>query len=129
LSYTSFQYSNLKLAATQVAPDGELAVSADVTNTGARSGEEVVQLYVGFPNAKVDRPVKLLRGFARIALSPGEKKTVAFTVRARDLAWCDPESSAWRVEPVEHQVLVGGSSRAADLLQGSFLVAARETPH
>jgi beta-glucosidase len=68
----------------------------------------------------VDRPVKLLRGFSRIALSPGEKKTVAFTVRARDLAWYDPDSSAWRVEPVEHHVLVGGSSRTADLLQGTF---------
>jgi len=124
LSYTSFQYSNLKLAATQIAPDGELAVSVDVTNNGPRSGEEVVQLYVGFPNAKVDRPVKLLRGFARTALSPGEKKTVAFTVRARDLAYYDPETSAWRVEPVEHQVLIGGSSRAADLLQASFRIAA-----
>ena len=124
LSYTSFQYSNLKLGATQIAPDGELAVSADVTNTGSRSGEEVVQLYVGFPNAKVDRPLKLLRGFARIALSPGEKKTVAFTVRAQELAWYDPDTSAWRVEPVEHQVLVGVSSRAADLLQASFRIAA-----
>ena len=57
LSYTSFKYSNLRLAATQIVPDGELAVSADVTNTGPRSGEEAVQLYVGFPNAKVDRPV------------------------------------------------------------------------
>jgi beta-glucosidase len=124
MSYTSFQYSNLKLAATQIAPDGELAVSADVTNTGPRSGEEVVQLYVGFPNAKVDRPVKLLRGFARVALSPGEKKTVAFTVRAKDLAYYDPDSSAWRVEPVEHHVLVGGSSRTADSLQATFRITA-----
>jgi beta-glucosidase len=112
-----------------LAPDGELAVSADVTNTGPRSGEEVVQLYVGFPNAKVDRPVKLLRGFARIALVPGEKKKVAFTVHARDLAWYDPDASAWRVEPVEHQVLVGSSSRTADLLQATFQIAAgREGP-
>ncbi len=127
LSYTSFQYSNLKLATTQMAPDGELAVSVDVADTGSRSGEEVVQLYVGFPNAKVDRPVKLLRGFARVALSPGQKKTVAFTVHARDLAYYDPETSTWRVEPVEHQVLAGGSSRAADLLQGSFRITA--PPH
>jgi beta-glucosidase len=125
LSYTSFRYSNLKLAAAQIAPDGELAVSVDVTNTGVRSGEEVVQLYVGFPNAKVDRPVKLLRGFARVSLAPGEKKTAVFTVRARDLAWYDPESSVWRVEPVEHLVLVGASSRTADLLQASFRIAAQ----
>jgi beta-glucosidase len=124
LSYTSFQYSNLKLAAAQIAPDGELAVTVDVADTGSRSGEEVVQLYVGFPNAKVDRPVKLLRSFARVSLAPGEKKTVAFTVHARDLAWYDAASSAWRVETVEHQVLVGGSSRTADLLQASFGITA-----
>ncbi len=70
LSYTTFQYSNLHLRASEIAPDGELLVSVDVQNSGGRSGEEVVQLYVGFPNAKVDRPVKLLRGFRKILL-PG----------------------------------------------------------
>lgn len=99
-------------------------MSVDVTNTGARSGEEVVQLYVGFPNAGVDRPVKLLRGFSKILLSPGEKKSVTFTVHARDLAYYDPQSSIWRVEPVVHQILVGGSSRPADLLQATFSIAA-----
>ena len=120
LSYTTFQYSNLHLGTTEIAPDGDLPVSVEVTNTGTRSGEEVVQLYVGFPNAKVDRPVKLLRGFSKVLLSPGEKKSVTFTVHARDLAYYDPESSAWRVEPVLHQILVGSSSRPADLLQATF---------
>jgi beta-glucosidase len=124
LSYTSFKYSNLKLGAAEITPDGELPVSVDVENTGRRSGEEVVQLYVGFPNAKMDRPVKLLRGFAKIALSAGEKRTAMFTVRARDLSYFDPESSTWRIEPVVHQVLVGGSSRVADLLQASFRITA-----
>jgi beta-glucosidase len=120
LSYTTFRYSNLHLGATEIAPDGDLPVSVEVTNTGARSGAEVVQLYVGFPNAKVDRPVKLLRGFSKILLSSGEKKSVTFTLRARDLAYYDPESSAWRVEPVLHQILVGGSSRPSDLLEATF---------
>ncbi len=122
LSYTRFQYSSLHLGATEIAPDDGLPVTVDVTNTGSRSGEEVVQLYVGFPNAKVDRPVKLLRGFTRILLSPGEKKTVTFTLHARDLAYYDPESSVWCVEPVVHQVLVGSSSRSSDLLQATFRI-------
>ena len=122
LSYTSFKYSNLELGAAEIAPDGELPVSVDVANTGRRSGEEVVQLYVGFPNAELDRPVKLLRGFAKITLSMGERKTVRFTVRARDLAYFDPMNSIMRVELAVHEVLVGGSSRAADLLRASFRI-------
>jgi beta-glucosidase len=127
LSYTTFKYSNLRLSAAQVAPDGALAVAVDVGNTGVRAGEEVVELYVGFPHAEVDRPVKLLHGFAKAALGPGEKKTVTFTVRASDLAYYDPEASAWRVELVEHEILVGGSSRPADLLKASFHVTGVRT--
>jgi hypothetical protein len=59
-------------------------------------------------------------GFSKVLLSPGEKKSVTFILHARDLAYYDPESSAWRVEPVLHQILVGGSSRPADLLQATF---------
>jgi len=127
LSYTSFQYSDLHLSANEISPDGDLFVSVSVQNTGTRTGEEVVQLYVGFPNAKVDRPVKLLRGFDKIPLSSGEKKSVTFTLHARDLAYYDPASSAWRVEPVAHQVLVGGSSRVSDLLSATFRIA--HPPH
>jgi beta-glucosidase len=123
LSYTTFKYSNLRLSAPQMAPDGALAVAVDVGNTGARAGEEVVELYVGFPHARVDRPPKLLRGFTKLALAPGERKTVAFTLHASDLAYYDPEAAAWRVEPVGYEVLVGGSSRPADLLKASFRVS------
>ena len=84
--------------------------------------QEVVELYVGFPHAAVDRPAKLLRGFTKVALGRGEKKTVTFTLHASDLAYYDPEAAAWRVEPVGHEVLVGGSSRPADLLKASFRV-------
>ncbi len=124
LSYTTFQYSKLRLSANEMSAEGDLYVSVDVSNTGSYLGEEVVQLYVGFPNANVDRPVKLLRGFDKISLSPGEKKTVTFSLHARDLAYYDPTNSSWRVEPVTHEVLVGGSSRTSDLLSATFHIAA-----
>lgn len=123
LSYTRFTCANLQVAAPEVPPTGTLDVSVDVTNAGARAGQEVVQLYVGFSHAAVDRPVKLLRGFEKVALAPGETKTVRFTVKAADLAYWDTTSKTWRVEPVEHDVYVGGSSRAADLLKATFRVS------
>jgi beta-glucosidase len=64
----------------------------------------------------------LLRGFIKVSLRRGEKKTVAFTVRSSDLTYYDPKAAAWRVEPVEHEILVGGSSRPADLLKTSFRI-------
>ncbi len=116
LGYTRYAYANLALSPARVREDGTVTASVDVTNTGRRAGEEVVQLYVGFPNAKVDRPVKLLRGFGRVALAPGETRRVSLNLRARDLAWYDTVTRGWRVEHVPHTVLVGGSSRPADLL-------------
>jgi beta-glucosidase len=122
LGYTTYAYGNLKVPTPVVAPDGQVDVTVEVTNTGRRAGEEVVQLYVGFEGSPVERPVKLLRAFAKVALAPGETKTVPLRVAARDLAWYDAERKAWRVEPMTYGVLVGPSSRAADLLAGSFTV-------
>ncbi len=127
LSYTTFKYSNLKLSETSVNASGALEVTVDVTNTGARAGKEIVELYAGFPNARVDRPVKLLRGFTKVALAPGEKKTVGFTVRAGDLAYYNATAGGWRVEPVVHEILVGGSSHPGDLLKASFRVTGGDT--
>ena len=124
LSYTTYAYENLSVATPRVTPDGRVVVSVDVTNTGKRAGEEVVQLYVGFEGSKVDRPVKLLRALAKIALAPGETKTVPLAVDVEDLAWYDAEARAWKVEPTTYGVLVGPSSREADLLKGRFTVAA-----
>ena len=103
-----------------MAPDGNLEVAVDVANQGQRPGQEVVELYAGFPASKVDRPVKLLRGFDKVALDPGESKTVRFTLRARDLAYWDTASGAFLVEEAPYEVLVGGSSRRADLLAAPF---------
>jgi beta-glucosidase len=121
-SYTTYSYRNLKVATPTVAADGQVTASVDVTNTGARAGEEVVQLYVGFEGSKVERPVKLLRAFAKVALVPGETKTVPLHVAVKDLAWYDAEARTWRVDAMRYRVLVGPSSRATDLLEGRFEV-------
>jgi beta-glucosidase len=122
LSYTRFRYGNLKLKAGEIAGDGVLEVSVEVTNAGSRAGDEIVELYVGFPNAKVDRPVKLLRGFEKVALAPGETKALAMSVQARDLAYWDTAAKGWRVEAVPHDVYVGSSSRKGDLLKATFRI-------
>ncbi|HEV7242269.1 MAG TPA: glycoside hydrolase family 3 N-terminal domain-containing protein [Thermoanaerobaculia bacterium] len=97
LSYTRFEYANLKI-------DG-MTVSVDVRNAGQRAGDEVVQLYVRDVVASVSRPVKELKGFRRIALNPGETKRVTFTLTPRDLAFWT--SKGWTTEPGEFQVWVG----------------------
>ncbi len=124
LSYTTYTYSNLRVATPTVEPNGTLDVSVDVTNTGARAGSEIAQLYVGFAGSPVERPVKLLRGFKKVALGPGETRTVSFSVAAKDLARYDAASHAWKIDSMKYGVFVGPSSRAADLLEGSVTVAA-----
>jgi beta-glucosidase len=126
LSYTTFAYSGLRLAASEIPADGSLEVSVDVTNTGQRAGEEVVQLYAGFPGSRIDRPVKLLRGFDKVALEPGESRTVRFNLPARDLAYWDPDAAGFRVDPGAYDVLVGGSSRPEDLQTATFRVIAAQ---
>jgi beta-glucosidase len=122
LSYTTYAYANLKVATPVVAADAAVEVTVDVTNTGTRAGEEVVQLYVGFEGSQVERPVKLLRAFAKVALLAGETKTVPLRVAVRDLAWYDVRTEAWQIEPMTYTVLVGRSSRASDLLTARFTV-------
>jgi beta-glucosidase len=79
-------------------------------------------LYVGFPGSKVDRPVKLLRGFDKVDLSPGETKRVTLGVNVNDLAYYDATARRWIVERMEYPVYVGPSSRSGDLLRASFRV-------
>jgi beta-glucosidase len=122
LSYTTWSYTNLALDASVAEEDATVTASVDVTNTGSRAGDEIVQLYVGFPGSKVDRPVKLLRGFERVSLEPGETKRVSLPVRVKDLAYYDAGAKAWTVERLEYPVLVGGSSRSSDLLVARFRV-------
>jgi len=102
--------------------DGAVRVSVDVTNVGSRPGEEILQLYAGFAASKLDRPVKLLRGFDKVALAPGETKRLSFTLRAKDLAYYDSHQQAWLVERMPYGVYVGSSSRPADLLEADVAV-------
>lgn len=114
LSYTTFSYSNLTTSANELC-QGSITVSVDITNTGARAGEEVVQMYVKYPNSAITRPVKQLRGFKRIAIAPGATATVTMPLSYRDIAYWDSTQSKWAVEAGTVQILVGGSSADSDL--------------
>jgi len=109
LSYTTFGYGELRLSATDVPAEGAVEISIDVTNTGERAGEEVVQLYVHDVIASTTRPVKQLAGFERVALEPGQGCTVTFTLDMSQLALYDPEMRLV-VEPGTVEVMVGASS-------------------
>ena len=107
---------------SELTTDDTLKASIEVTNTGDMAGEEIVQLYVGFKNSQIDRPVKLLRGFDKIKLQPGETKIVPFEVKIEDLAWYDPEAKEWKVEEMEYELYMGPSSSADQLLKDEFEV-------
>ena len=122
LSYTSFHYSNLRLADSHLKSDGTLRASVDITNEGKVAGDEIVQLYVGYQGSQVDRPVRDLRGFAKVHLDPGQTRTVVIEVPVNHLAYYDVDTSAWKVEPITYVAGVGSSSR--DLpLQTTFFVS------
>ncbi len=109
LSYTTFKLDDLKLADREIGPAGRTSVSVRVTNTGTRAGDEVVQLYVHDLVASVTRPVKQLRGFARVSLQPGESTTVTLPIGPEAL-WLIDANMQRRVEPGDFDILVGTSS-------------------
>ncbi len=111
LSYTTFSYSNLTLSADTVKDTETLTVSVTVTNTGAVTGKEVVQLYVGEQNSKVRRPVRELKGFDKIELAPGESRNVTFTLDKRSFAYYETAIHDWFVESACYEISVGSSSR------------------
>ena len=120
LSYTDFEYKGLVKDQSVIGPDGKIQISVDVTNSGDRSGSEIVQLYIGFANSSIDRPVKLLKGFDKIKLAAGEAQTVQFEVEMSDLSWYDPESKQWKLEEMSYEIYVGPSSDRNRLLIDSF---------
>jgi beta-glucosidase len=121
LSYTTFGFSNLQLDQKSIPASGTLHVSIDVENQGAVAGDEVVQLYIHQRAGSASRPIRELKGFERIALAAGEKKTVRFSLGQEELKFWSPEARAWVVEPEEFDVWVGGDSRAT--LHSEFRVA------
>ena len=110
LSYTTFKYSNLRTNAKALRAAGQVMVSVDVANTGSRAGDEVVQLYVAHPRSKVARPVRELKGFQRVTLKAGEKRTVTIPVTAASLAYWDENGSKFVVEREPLEIEVGSSS-------------------
>jgi len=117
LSNTTFKYSKLRTSAAALTRDGQIMVSLDVTNTGARDGDEVVQLYVKHLGSKVERPQKELRGFQRVHLAAGETKRVEIPLEAQTLAYWDEATSRFEVEDEPIQIMLGGSSADIKLAQ------------
>jgi beta-glucosidase len=114
LSYTSFAIENPRLTKKKIKTDGSAQVLVDVTNTGARAGTEVVQLYIRDLVSSVTRPIKELKGFRKVRLEPGESTTVAFDITPASLSFLDVNMK-FVVEPGDFEIMVGNSSRNADL--------------
>ncbi len=111
LSYTTFNISNLQLSSATMSPSGSIKATVDVTNTGSRAGDEVVQLYIHDPVASISQPVRRLSGFNRVTLVPGETKTVSFTLDRNSVGFYN-NSGKFVVEPGQIDVYVGDSSKA-----------------
>ena len=111
LSYTNFNYSNLKISATKILPSETLKVTVDVTNTGNFDGKEVVQLYIRDLVGSITRPIKELKGFQKIAIKKGEKQTVTFQITVEDLKFYNSDLD-FVAEPGQFEIFVGGNSNA-----------------
>jgi beta-glucosidase len=116
LSYTSFSLTNIRLEKTSISLDESTKVSVDVTNTGERSGEEVVQLYIRDIFSSVTRPVKELKNFRKVFLMPGETKRVEFTLSPEHLSFTNIDKE-FVVEQGDFEIMVGNSSLDKDLLK------------
>jgi beta-glucosidase len=122
LSYTTFACGNIKTSSEKLDKNGEVSVSVDVKNTGSRTGDEVVQLYVKHLRSKVERPLEELKGFKRITLNPGETQTVTLKLAASALAYWDVAKHSFIVEKEPVQLMIGSSS--ADI-KGQVIVEVR----
>jgi len=115
MSYTTFAYTNLNIAPQSILPGEPVKVSVDITNTGARGGEEIAQLYLSHGNILVPLPVKQLKGFQRVSLDSGETKTVDFTLTADEFYYFNEASGVFDFFPGNYTVRVGGSSASLPL--------------
>jgi beta-glucosidase len=122
LSYTTFKYSNLKLTAGDESKGVWMTAQFDVTNTGARAGAEVAQLYVHQNNPGMSRPEKELKGFQKISLPAGQTQTVTIPLNQRSFAYFNTEQRGWLAEAGDFQILIGSSSRDIRL-QDTFKLA------
>ena len=110
LSYTTFDFGDLKIAKKEFTSSESVNFSVDVTNSGNYDGAEVIQVYVSDPSAKVKRPAKELKAFEKVFLKKGETKSVSFELDKEAFSYWDPETKAWTVDPGKFKILVGNSS-------------------
>jgi beta-glucosidase len=115
LSYTTFEYRDLQLGCSELSKGAVMPVVVDVANTGSMPGDEIVMVFVSYPNTKARRPFKELKGFERVHLDPGEEKQIIIPVRLADLDFFqlnlpDETSGKWVVESGDITIMVGGSS-------------------
>ena len=122
LSYTTFEFSNIKVSAEKIKVGASLTVSVDVTNTGKVAGDEVAQLYIHQKYGTDTRPMRELKGFERITLQPGEKKTVTFTLGANELTYWSSNAGKWIQDPASFDLWAGSDSQAS--LHAEFEVTA-----
>ncbi|WP_299766019.1 glycoside hydrolase family 3 C-terminal domain-containing protein [uncultured Dokdonia sp.] len=122
LSYTQFKYDSLQVKQSSLSIDDSLSITVQIRNEGTIPSKDVAQMYIGFKNSKVDRPVKLLRDFKKISILPKETKGVELQIPIKDLAWYNPETKSWEIEHMEYEVYVGNSSKKEDLLMTTFQV-------
>ena len=115
LHYTKFSYGNLTVSPASLQGDGPVTVSFDLTNMGDREGAEVAEVYVGEPHAIVPRPVKELKGFAKVDLKPGETKRETVTLNRRAFSYYDEKAKAWKADPGGFTIGVGSSSQDIEL--------------
>ena len=121
LSYTCFEYSNLSLSARTLKPGEKLAVSVNVRNTGSVSGKALVQLYVAPHHVDIIRPVRELKGFEKIKLSPGEEKTVTIELDERAFAHWNESYGAWKCERGIYEIQICENAHSPILSSGLFL--------
>ena len=119
LSYSRFQYGGLAVSPETVDHSGTVTVSFDVTNTSSREGTEVAQVYMGQAHAKVPRPVKELKGFARVSLKANETRRVSVTLNQRSLSYFDVSTHQWKADSDQYFIYVGSSSQKTEL-RGKF---------
>ncbi len=122
LSYTTFEYDNLQLSKERIGTGEPVTVSVNVTNTGDREGEEVVQVYIRDVLAEEVRPLIDLRGFQRISLDSGETRTVRIEIRHENLSYYDPDNQKYRAESGEYEIFAGPSSDREKLIKTSLVV-------
>lgn len=121
LSYTRFEYTDIKLSSTQISAGENIQVSCTLTNAGEQEGAEIVQVYVSDKECSLVRPNKELKGFKKVWLQPGESKTVTIIISADAFKFWSPELKSWTVEPGEFEIMVGASSAQIKLKQSLVL--------